>query len=609
MGRYAGVAELARTALTGAPLVDLLDLAASLVAELLPAESCSVHEISSDGEVHRAAPAGSGPWPAAAGLDAAAVTFLAAAALRSATPVPALDSSAPPGLQATRYGAARFLSVRIDGHGHPYRVLSAYVAHPRRFEPEEMEFVSTVASVLAVAISRRQAEDTVRLQTLHDSLTGLPNRTLLWDRLAQAIGRAGRTGEAVGLLLFDLDGFRAVNDALGHAAGDAVLVGVAERLRMGLRACDTVARLGGDEFAVCLPGLTTVEQAAAVAAKLCDSLDRPLRLGEMSVPLSSSVGVAVFPHHGSDATAVLQRADLAMYQAKIARRPVATYEPDGDAVNPGRLSLADELARAIDNDDLELFYQPLVDLTSGAVRSVEALVRWRGVGGAEVLAASDLVFLAEHSGMIRRLSAWVVDRAVRQLRQWEEQGVELRVAVNVSGVVLEDAGFRDQLTGTLELAGLAPGRLWLEITESVILSEHARAALTRLAEEGIAISIDDFGTGYASLSYLKHLPVSQLKVDRSFVTRVAEDPRDLAIVRSVVELAHALGLQVVVEGVEDAAAAELLRGLSADLAQGYLFSRPVPPDELTSWLLARPDQEQPARQLTLPDAIAVGTHY
>jgi len=610
VARQAGVADLARAALTGGPLAALLELAARLVAELFPAAGCAIDEISGGGVLRRVAAAGSESGPAAAVLDEAGLTSLAAAALQSAAPVSALDLPPGPCGGPTQLGLARFVSVRIDGHGQPYGVMSAYAAHPQLFERDEMEFLSTVASVLAAAICRRHAEDAVRFQSLHDSLTGLPNRTLLWDRLGQAIRRADRSREAVGVLLADLDGFRAVNDALGHAAGDAVLVGVAERLRGCLRACDTVARLGGDEFAVCLPGLTTVEQAAAVAAKLCDSLDRPLRLGEISVPLSASVGVAVFPHHGPDAATVLQRADLAMYQAKIARRPVATYAPDSDVLNPRRLSLAGELARAIDNDDLELDYQPLVDLTSGAVRSVEALVRWRGIGGAEILPAGDLVFLAEHGGMIRRLSAWVLERAVRQLGQWQEQGVELRVAVNVSGVVLEDAGFRDQLTGTLELAGLAPGRLSLEITESVLLSEHARAALTRLAEEGIAISIDDFGTGYASLSYLKHLPVSQLKVDRAFVTRVAEDPRDLAIVRSVVDLAHALGLQVVVEGVEDDAAAELLRGLSADLAQGYLFCRPVPPDQLTSWLMTRPHQEQPlARQLTLPEAIGTGAPY
>lgn len=610
VGRQAGVAELARAALDGGPLVALLDLAATLVAELLPAAGCEIFEVSADGELLRVAPAVSASRPAAAPSDEAALTSLAATALRSADPVPALDpATAEPAQRGTRWPPARFVSVRIAGRGQPYGVLSAYTTHPRIFDAEEMEFLSTVASVLAVAVSRRRAEDAIRFQTLHDSLTGLPNRTLLWDRLVQATRRADRTGEAVGVLVADLDGFRAVNDALGHAAGDAVLVAVAERLRGCLRAGDTVARLGGDEFGICLPGLTTVEQAAAVAAKLTSALDRPLRLGEVSVPLSANVGVAVFPHHGTDAATVLQRADLAMYQAKIAQRPVETYLADSAALNSRRLSLAGELARAIDNDELELDYQPLVDLTSGAVRSVEALVRWRDVGGAEVLAASDLVFLAEHGGMIRRLSAWVLDRALRQVGQWQQQGVELRVAVNVSGGVLEDTGFRDQLIGTLKLAGLAPARLSLEITESVLLSEHARAALSRLAAEGIAISIDDFGTGYASLSYLKHLPVSQLKVDRSFVTRVAEDPRDLAIVRSVVDLAHALGVQVVVEGVEDAAAAELLRGLSADLAQGFLFSRPVPPDQLTSWLLSRPDQDRPpARQLTLPEAIDVGVH-
>lgn len=602
LDRHCAVEELARTALTGGPLSALLDRAVDLVARVLPARSCCVLELSAAGDVRLVAAAGEAcDRPAAAngeGLD-----LLVRSALRSAAPLTVLEPAAPD-VRATDAGTARRLLVRIDGHRQPYGVLSAYAVGSRLLEPEELDFVSRVAAVLTLAITRRHSDEAGGQSALHDPLTGLPSRPLLVDRLDQAIALARRCGESVGVLRADLAGFSALTDAVGSAAGDAVLVGVAERLRGCLRASDTVARLGGDEFAVCLPRIATVAEAADVAAKLCTSLDRPLRLGELSVPLSASVGVAVFPEHGAGAAVVLQRADEAMCAAKITRRPVATYAPSAGDRGSRRLSLTAELALAIENDELELDYQPLVDLTSGAVASVEALVRWRDADG-DILSASDLVFLAEHSGMMRALSAWVLDRAVRQIAQWQRRGISLRVAVNVSGVVLEDFGFLDQLAQTLQLARLAPGRLSLEITESVILSEHARAALTRLAESGVTISIDDFGTGYASLSYLKHLPASQLKVDRSFVTRVAEDPRDLAIVRSVVELAHALGLQVVVEGVEDAAAAELLRGLSADLAQGYLYSRPVPPDQLAAWLLGRPTAGgYSAGQLPLPEVAA-----
>lgn len=293
-----------------------------------------------------------------------------------------------------------------------------------------------------------------------------------------------------------------------------------------------------------------------------------------------------------------------MQDARNRRDPVATFHPDADDSGSLRLSLASELARVIEDDALELDYQPLVDLTSGEVVSAEALVRWRGPTG-DVLPANDLIFLAEHSGLIRRLSAWVVDRAIRQLVAWQRQGLDLRIAVNVSGGVLEDGRFGDQLIVAMAAAGLPLGHLSVEITESVILSEAARSSVTRLAQAGVAISIDDFGTGYASLSYLKYLPVSTLKLDRSFVTRVADDPRDRAIVRSVVELAHALGLVVVAEGVEDAAAADVLRELSADLAQGYLFSRPVPPDQLANWLAIRSETGgSPVQQLSLPDVEA-----
>lgn len=594
------MADLARAALRDPPLPVLLDLAAHLVSGALPADGCRVLELTPGGELRHVADAGS---PATTPVLADhAIHPLVEMALSSAVPVSALHASVEPQPPTGRPELAGFVAVRLDAPGQPYGVLVAYAAQPRLMEPEELDLLSAVASVLAVAISHRHAEDSERSPALHDPLTGLPNRTLLWDRLGQAVELARRSGTSVGVLLADLDGFAAVNDALGHAVGDAVLVGVAERLRGAVHAAETVARMGGDEFAVCLPGPTSEQEAVAVATRLASALDRPLRLGGLSVPLSASIGVAVFPEHGTEPAAVLARAQAAMRQAKSAGQAVATYRPGTEGQSSRRMSLAVELARAIEADELELDYQPLVDLTTGAVPSAEALVRWRGPTG-DILSASDLIFLAEHSGLMRSLSTWVLDRAVDQIRRWREQGIELPVAVNVSAGVLEDSGFRDEVTETLRLGGAGPGDLSLEITESVILSEHGRTAVTRLAEAGIAIAIDDFGTGYASLSYLKHLPLRQLKIDRSFVTRVAEDPRDLAIVRSVVDLGHALGLQVVVEGVEDAAAAELLRELAADLAQGYLFSRPVSPTGVASWLAdRRTPKSLPARQLTLPEA-------
>ncbi|MDQ1726651.1 MAG: hypothetical protein QOK14_696, partial [Frankiaceae bacterium] len=408
-------------------------------------------------------------------------------------------------------------------------------------------------------------------------------RTLLADRLEHALSSSLRDGTRVGLLLLDLDGFKDVNDSLGHHAGDQLLRQVAERLVGVLRASDTVSRLGGDEFAVCLPDVSSTAEAGAIAAKLLTVLHKPFELAEMAVSVSASVGVAVSGEHGHEPSLLLQRADIAMYRAKRARCGWALYDSATDEAHRHRLAVLAELRDAADLGELEIHYQPLMDLRTGRVEHVEALVRWsHPVRG--LISPVDFIPLAEQSGLIHPLTAWVLSAAIDQARIWERQGLPLPIAVNLSAVVLTDPKLPGHITTLLAEANLPTDRLIVEITESVIAEEGVREALQRLSEAGVTLAIDDFGTGYSSLAWLRTLPVHQLKIDRAFVTGMVGDPKDTAIVRSVVQLAHSLGLVVIAEGVETPEVAELLKDLDADIGQGYLYCYPKPAAELERWL-------------------------
>jgi diguanylate cyclase (GGDEF)-like protein len=424
-------------------------------------------------------------------------------------------------------------------------------------------------------------------EAVHDALTGLPNRALFADRVEHGLARARRRRTRVAVLFCDLDHFKVVNDSLGHHAGDQLLRQVSTRLRGALRATDTVARLGGDEFAVCLPYLHSAAEAGAIAGKLLAVLSAPFELVEMSVTLSASIGVAFSGEHGQDPSILLQRADIAMYRAKRARCGWALYDTATDEAHRHRLAVLAELRDAAALGELELHYQPLIDLRTRRVEHVEALVRWahpiRGT-----IAPGEFIPLAEQSGLIHPLTAWVLQSAVDQVAKWSAQGIDLAVAVNLSAAVLQDDDLPAAITAALADAGLDSDRLIVEITESVIAEEGVRVALQRLADAGIHCAVDDFGTGYSSLAWLKHLPVHQLKIDRAFVTGMASDPRDRAIVQSVVALAHSLGLQVIAEGIESEDVADLLTELGADIAQGFLFCRPLPCHALEHWLAGRP---------------------
>jgi len=419
----------------------------------------------------------------------------------------------------------------------------------------------------------------------HDALTGLPNRTLLRDRTGQAIRQADRDLVPAALLLLDLDRFKEVNDTLGHHYGDQLLLQVGERLRRALREVDTVARLGGDEFAVLLPKIATGEGAVAVANKLQTALEEPFALEGLSLDVEASIGVALYPDHAADADELLQRADIAMYTAKQTHAGFVLFDPKLDQHSPRRLALLGELRRAIEQQQLVLHYQPKVDAHTGRVLGVEALVRWQHPEHG-LVPPDEFIPLAERTGLIAPLTHYVMDAALRQCRAWQQAGHELSVAVNISARRLLDLAFPEEVAGLLAAWQVPARQLVLEITESTIMADpaHALQILGRLNTMGVQLAIDDFGTGYSSLAYLKTLPVHELKVDRSFVTQMTSNASDAVIVRSTVDLGRNLGLRVVAEGVEDQTTWRELDALGCDAIQGYHVSRPVPADDLTSWL-------------------------
>jgi diguanylate cyclase (GGDEF)-like protein len=431
---------------------------------------------------------------------------------------------------------------------------------------------------------RKRAESALEHQALHDALTDLPNRVLLHDRLQQAIRAAERSRSSVALLVMDLDRFKEVNDTFGHHTGDQLLQQLGQRLGSVLRGSDTIARLGGDEFAVLLP-TATFEDARQIAERLLQVLEEPFSLGGLQLEIDASIGIALSPDHGLDAETLLRRADVAMYVAKRSSTGHALYTADQDEHSPMRLAMVGELRRAIDHNELALYYQPKLSLASGQVTCVEALVRWdhprHGMLGPDVF-----VPIAEQTGLIRPLARWVLDAALRQCNRWRQDGLDLSVAVNLSMRNLHDPEVVDMSRQLLLRWGIPPARLVVEITESSLMADAARAmeVLGRLRGMGVSVSIDDFGTGYSSLAYLKRLPVDELKIDKSFVAHVATDRNDAAIVRSTIGLAHDLGLSVVAEGIEDHQTLELLAGLGCDVAQGYFISRPLPVVALGDWL-------------------------
>ncbi|MQY03148.1 putative bifunctional diguanylate cyclase/phosphodiesterase [Actinomadura macrotermitis] len=446
-----------------------------------------------------------------------------------------------------------------------------------------------VAVYLNASVSVRREH-----QALHDGLTGLPNRKMLIGRTEEAlaqvrgVGRRGAAPPRAGLFLLDLDRFKEVNDTLGHHTGDRLLQLVAHRLTHSVRPGDLVARLGGDEFAVLLPTVRDEAAAREVAARLRAALSEPVRLDGMTFDLEGSVGIALFPDHAPDFELLLQRADVAMYNAKESRAGVEVYSPARDRNSPARLGMLGDLRRAVDRGELELFYQPKISLHDGQLVGMEALLRWRHPDRG-VLEPGAFLAAAEQTYLMRSITHHVVNAALAQASAWWREDLAVQVAANVSGRDLLDAGLTETIETGLRAHGLPAAALQLEITERILMNEPAYASETvgALAELGIPLSLDDFGTGYSSLVRLKRLPVEEIKIDSSFVQRLTRSPDDAVIVRSVVELVRTLGLRSVAEGVEDAATARLLREMGCDAAQGWHFGRPMDAATATDWLRRR----------------------
>jgi diguanylate cyclase (GGDEF)-like protein len=438
-----------------------------------------------------------------------------------------------------------------------------------------------VVPFAALYWSGRQA-DRRRHEALHDGLTGLPNRLHFGRRLRQELRRGLGT---VDVVLLDLDGFKEVNDALGHAHGDALLEHVARRLQTCVGEGDLVARLGGDGFGVLLCG---VGDPVLVAQRLRVAVAEPLILGEMRLQVSASAGIARWPEHGDDADTILRHADVALHIVKTERTGVEVYDLANDPNSADQLALLGELREGIPRGELAVHYQPKLTLASGLVQGVEALVRWehprRGL-----LGPGDFLDLAARGDLMPALTAAVLDAALAQVAAWRREGLDLAVAVNVPPEALHDRAMPATVAAALERHGLDGTALRLEITESSLMRDAARAVevLEALRALGVRVAIDDFGTGYSSLAWLKRLPVNELKIDRSFVMEMDDRASDAAIVQSTITLGQTLGLEVVAEGVETTQALERLRGFGCDVAQGYLISRPLPADELTAWLRGR----------------------
>jgi len=437
---------------------------------------------------------------------------------------------------------------------------------------------------------RKLAEDRVQSLAYFDSLTALPNRTLLRDRLSQALAAARRSGEMVGVLFLDLDHFKMINDSLGHSIGDDLLKEVSERLKASVRDEDTVARLGGDEFVIVLSKVKDIKSIFVVADKFIDKMTGEFIVQGHTLRIGCSMGISIFPDDGADAETLIRHADSAMYSAKgIGRNNYQFFTASMSEQALERLSLENALRLAIDNRELFLMYQPQVDVVSGNVIGLEALLRWQHpkLG---LVPPDRFIPVAETSGLILPIGDWVLKTACTQAKRWQECGLSpLPIAVNVSAVQFHHAGFCNGIKAVLDESALAPEALELELTESVLLTNADKTvtALQELKAMGIKLAIDDFGMGYSSLSYLKRFPVSTLKIDRSFIRDVAIDPDDAAITTAIINMAKALNVRVIAEGVENEAQMSFLRAHQCDGIQGYYFSRPLTAEDATTWISGR----------------------
>ncbi|MHB8472487.1 MAG: putative bifunctional diguanylate cyclase/phosphodiesterase [Gammaproteobacteria bacterium] len=477
------------------------------------------------------------------------------------------------------------LEVRPYANGMPSGVidLSPYV-----------DIVGLVISLLLFSLAwtqashnaqRRRQNNALRHQATHDSLTGLPNRHFVYRELGLRLHNSKADNPLLAVLLIDLNGFKDINDTLGHHCGDQLLRMIGPRLRALLAPEDCLARLGGDEFALLISSSRNLVQITRALEEIQSVFGQPFEIEGLKLRIGASIGVALFPEHGGDVTTLMRHADIAMYVAKNAAQGYAIYDAAHDSHSPQRLALLTELGDALRNNQLVLHYQPIIDTHDGAVRSVEALLRWRHPQRG-LVQPGDFIAQAERSELIKPITLWVLDTALRQHIAWRDQGIELKVAVNISARNLHDNDLPQLVLDLCKKHAADPEYLTLEITESAIITDPKRAleTLQELSRAGITIAIDDFGTGFTSLGYLKNLSARHLKIDRSFVTEMVHDENDAVIVRSIIDLSHNLGMTVVAEGVESRDVHDILEILGCDQLQGYFYAKPMAAEMLTDWL-------------------------
>ena len=572
------------------PLLNVLATICTEVDRMLPDLACAVVEAAPDGTLHLlVAPrlpaealrhhSGKIRWPEPGTAPDAALDAVARFTFHAP-----LEHPLRADLRRLGYDCVLGLPV-CDAEG---RLIGGVVLHCHEghvVDSFQRELLEAAVHLCSLALTRESTKQQIRQLAFYDALTKLPNRSLLLAKADQALATARRNNAPVAVVFIDLDRFKHVNDSLGHAAGDDLLRQVAERIGRTRRQADIAGRLSGDEFVLILPDCDA-RHATDIVERLLTQLALPVELGTSRVQCSASMGVAMFPHDGVDIATLMQRADMAMYQAKSQQRGrFAFFSHELNVQAQERLALEDALRLALERDELTMAFQPQVSLKTGALHGVEALARWHHAQLGHVSPAR-FVPLAEDCGLIGELSRWALECACRQLAQWRAAGLVVpSVSVNLSATNFQDLNLPDVINATLARHGLGVGDLIVEITEGVLMNDHpvATAAIAALHAQGIRFSMDDFGTGYSSLSYLRRLPITELKLDRSFTNDLADDPRAQALSRSVAQIGAALGLTVVAEGIETDAQRAVLTAQGYDIAQGYLFAKPLAPAAFEAW--------------------------